>query len=299
MRHPIGLVAILLLASSSALAGSLPTSASLTCNPDEIDPRSYRLTTSGVASVVSYDRTDWWRTPDLGRVQEDLADLNFDATAAAERAVRLDPHNRLAHAILARQYLIDRNREAAAAEWQAVLDSGGAVGWTGTLYDVDARTYFLLAFDREGLRIYRFDRVVEALKRGTGGIPQFPGPRDQRFWAAAAGCVDPRVEPEAFVPWSSVKEIKAGNWVLWFELTRPIRVSSDRNGKTKQLDQIKVNLHGSGGDWEVYKPVGDDTLAVRSRGPWGFQDLVRRTLVSLVDPEHRIALPASKPGVGW
>jgi hypothetical protein len=45
--------------------------------------------------------------------------------------------------------------------------------------------------------------------------------------------------------------------------------------------------------------VGDEYPAIRGRGPAGFQDLVRRTLVGLVDPEHRIALPALKPGAGW
>jgi hypothetical protein len=205
----------------------------------------------------------------------------------------------MAHAILARYHLLSLDGEGAAEEWQRVLDAGGAVAWTGTLYDVDARTYFLLAFDLRGLRIYRFDQVVEHVKRGFYGIPEFPGPQDERFWAASGGCIDPSIRPEAEVPWAAVREIKAGNWVLWFKLTRPIRVSSDRSGKTKTLDEIKVNLHGAAPDWEVYKPVGEEYLAVRGRGPAGFQDLVRRTLVSFVDPERRIALPPSKPGVGW
>jgi hypothetical protein len=205
----------------------------------------------------------------------------------------------MAHAILARYHLLSLDGEGAAEEWQRALDAGGAVAWTGTLYDVDARTYFLLAFDLRGLRIYRFDQVVEHVKRGFYGIPEFPGPQDERFWAASGGCIDPSIRPEAEVPWAAVREIKAGNWVLWFKLTRPVRVSSDRSAKTKTLDEIKVNLHGAAGDWEVYKPVGEDYPAVRGRGPAGFQDLVRRTLVSFVDPERRIALPPSKPGVGW
>jgi hypothetical protein len=45
--------------------------------------------------------------------------------------------------------------------------------------------------------------------------------------------------------------------------------------------------------------VGDYYPAIRGRGPAGFQDLVRRTLVKLVDPEHRIALPPVKPSAGW
>ena len=105
--------------------------------------------------------------------------------------------------------------------------------------------------------------------------------------------------PEAEVAWSSVREIKAGNFVLWFKLTEPVTVTSDRNGKRKTLDEIKVNLHGAAPSWEVYKPVGDDYPALRSRGPAGFQDLVRRTLVKFVDTDRRIALPPVKPGVGW
>ena len=29
------------------------------------------------------------------------------------------------------------------------------------------------------------------------------------------------------------------------------------------------------------------------------QDMVRRTMASVVDPERRISLPPVKPGVGW
>jgi hypothetical protein len=101
------------------------------------------------------------------------------------------------------------------------------------------------------------------------------------------------------VPWSAVREIKAGNWVLWFKLDRRITVSSDRTGKRKDLDEIKVCLHGRTGQLEVYKPVGDEYLALRGRGPAGYQDLVRRTLARFVDPERRIALPPLKPGAGW
>jgi hypothetical protein len=53
------------------------------------------------------------------------------------------------------------------------------------------------------------------------------------------------------------------------------------------------------GTLEVYRPVGEDYPALRGRGPTGYQDLVRRTLVKFVDPERRIALPPVRPGVGW
>src|SRR5689334_24141592 len=43
----------------------------------------------------------------------------------------------------------------AEAAWRTTLDNGGEVVWTATLYDVDARSYFVLAFDRMALRVYR------------------------------------------------------------------------------------------------------------------------------------------------
>src|SRR5262245_18412793 len=81
-----------------------------------------------------------------------LEDLNFDVSQIAERARRIDPASRMAHAVLARQLLIDGDADRAQAAWRNVREVGGAVVWTGTLYDVDARTYFLLTFGREGIR---------------------------------------------------------------------------------------------------------------------------------------------------
>jgi len=270
------------LALGSSSAGKAADA--LTCDPASLDAMSYRLTTRAQASIVTQERHD---------------DLNLAATRAAERALEIDPRNRMAHAILARQLLVLGEAEPAERAWRTVLESGGAVAWTGTLYDVDPRTYFFLVFDRERLRIYTFEQMAGSVKRGFYGIPEFPGADNESFWAAAGGCVDPSIRPEAEISWSDVRELKAGNWVLWFKLTRSVRVSSDRTGNTKQLREIKVALHGRTEDLEVYKPIGEDHLALRGRGPAGFQDLVRRTLVSLVDPQHRIQIPPLKPGVGW
>lgn len=271
----------------------------LTCDAAQLAPRSYRLTTRGIAMVVNEERTNWWTNGDLGRVQDDLADLNLGVAQAAARALEADPRNRMAHALIARQALIDLDGETAEAAFAQVFGAGGAVAWTGTLYDVDARNYFLLAFDHRGIRIYRFDQVARQVKRGFGGILEFPPPDDDRFWAATGGCIDDAIVPEAEAAWSTVREIKAGNHVVWFKLTRPLTVTSDRNGKRKTLDEIKVALHGAMPSWEIYKPVGEYYPAIRGRGPAGFQDLVRRTLAKLVDPEHRINLPPVKPSAGW
>jgi hypothetical protein len=290
----LALAAVPALPSLAGAASALPT-----CRADRIEPSSYRLTTRAVAAAVTQERHDWWESFDLGKYEWDLYDLNQSVTRVAERALEVDPANLLAPQILARQYVVLGEPELAEEAWRTVFGAGGTVAWTGTLYDVDARTYFLLAFDARGMRVYRFDQVVGRVKRGFHSIPEFPSGEDERFWASSAGCVPPEIVPEAEVPWSSVREIKAGNWVLWFKLDQPVTIASDRTGKRKTLREIKVCLHGQTGSLEVYKPVGEDHLAMRGRGPAGYQDLVRRTLVQFVDPQNRIALPPLEPGVGW
>jgi len=282
-----------------AVCGRAESARPLTCSADRIDASSYALTTHAVAMAVTEPRYRWWDAFDLGKHEYDLGELNEGVTRAAERALELDASNLLAHQILARQYLVLGEPERADEAWHAVFQAGGAVAWTATLYDVDARTYFLVAFDARGIRIYRFEQVVERLKRGFYGIPEFPGAGDARFWASAAGCIPAEIVPDAEVPWSKVREIKAGNWVLWFKLTEDVRIASDRTGKRKTLDEIKLNLHGRTGSLEVYKPTGEYHLALRGRGPADYQDLVRRTLARFVDPERRLSLPPVKPGVGW
>jgi hypothetical protein len=279
--------------------GSVAGSAELTCSPAELDARSYGLTTRAQALIINDPRGSWWDGFQLGKHEKQLADLNEASAYAAERAIELDPRNLMAHGIVARVALALEDPERAEEAWRRVLDGGGAVVWSATLYDVDARTYFFLAFDRRALRVYRMEQLAGVVKRGFYGIPEFPGPDNERFYAAWGGCLDPAIAPDAVVPWSDVREIKAGNWVLWFKLTRPVTVGSDRTGKRKTLREIKVNLHGATGSLEVYKPVGQEDLALRGRGPAGYQDAVRRTIVKFVDPEKRIALPPLKPGVGW
>jgi hypothetical protein len=272
----------------------------LTCDPGRIDAESYRLTTRAQALNLLEPRYSWWDGFNLGKHAEDLGDLNAVATHLAERARDLDPANLMAWSILARQYLVVDEPERAEEAWARTLAAGGSVVWSSTLYDVDARTYHFLAFDRERLRVYTMSTLNRApIARGFYGIPKFPEAQNERFYAAMAGCVDDSLLAEAVVPWSDVREIKAGNWVLWFKLDRPVTVRSDRTGKSKKLDEIKVNLHGRTGELEVYKPVGSDELGMRGRGPAAYNDLVRRTLVKFVDPEKRMKLPKLSPGVGW
>jgi Tetratricopeptide repeat len=288
---------MLALGPASAFGGDLPSSS--VCDPGRVAPRSWQLVTRAQALNVLRPRHDWWDSFDLGKYADDLDDLNTAATHLAQRALEVDPGNALAWGELARLYLIDEDPERAEEAWSRALAAGVPVVWTGTLYDVDARTYHVLAFDRAGIRIYRLDQLGGPVERGFYGIPKFPSADNERFWAGLAGCLSDAGEPEASVPWSEVREIKAGNFVLWFKLARPIRVSSDRTHKAHTLDEVKVALHGRTGELEVYKPVGESAPALRGRGPASYQDLVRRTMVKFVDPERRIALPPSHPGVGW
>ena len=309
MRRPIskwvwgGAVTICVLLLTNAPGGALPQEARPTCDAAAIDPDSYALTTRVQALVVTQDRSRWWERFSIAKAASDLQDLNTGSMFAAERAAELDPRNLLAHAVLARQYVvlgIDASR--AEQEWRAVLDNGGAIVWTATLYDVDVKSYFLLAFDRQALRVYRFGDLANPIETRLG-MPKFPGPERERLWRAWAGCIDVTARPEATIPWSDVDEVKAGNWVLYFKLARKVRIGSD-NGKSANLNEIKVNLHGGTPSLDVRVVRDpDDPWKTDFRtvgiGPLAYQERVRRTLVKFVDPVGRIALPKASRSAGW
>ena len=179
--------------------------------------------------------------------------------------------------------------------WRTVLDSGGAVGWAVTEYNVDARSAFVFAFDRRSLRIYR--------------AGAFGATAD----AAMDGCLDDSVAPEAVIPWDNVREIEAGNWVLWFKLREPVVIASDR-GKRKKVDELKAYFHGGpGGDltyyynleYEGHIPFWNvDVYEVRNLrgiavGPNDYQRRLQFVIASVVDPERRIALKRKGRGAGW
>jgi hypothetical protein len=243
------------------------------CDERAIEPASYALTTRAQARIVTEDRSDWWDGFDVGNGFDDLADLNASSTWAAERARSLDRHNLLAHALLARQYVVTgEDARDADAEWAIVLDNGGAVVWTATLYDVDAKSYFLLAFDRSHLRIYRYGELAGAFEKQMG-MPKFVDEQNERFWRAWAGCIDPAAKPEVVIPWSDVNE-------------------------------IKVNLHGATGTIEVHTTedsVDPSKVDVRTIGigPLDYQQRIRYTLVKFVDPAGRIKLPQASRNAGW
>jgi hypothetical protein len=293
------LVTALLIAGGPTLAAAQD----LTCDPARIDPRSYRLTIDATARNVTEPRRGSEYPADAGAHFADLDDLNATAIDIAERARRLDDRNLMAHAQLARQYVIDGiDARLADEEWRRVLASGGAIAWTATLYDVDARSYFVVAFDRPGIRIYRMGQLAGPLQSRFGGVFEFPGPDREMFWRAVSGCLPAEMVPEARIAWDDVTALEAKNWVLEFALTRRVAIGSDR-GKRKNVDRIKVNLHGAAGDlhvyynWDPYR--GATNVRGIGTGPALYQERVRRTLVKFVDPAGRIDLPPQSRGAGW
>ena len=274
-----------------------------TCDWTRIDPDSYALATRAQAAIVTEDRLDWWDGFNVGNAFDALHDLNSSSIQAAERALELDPDNLLAHGVLARQYVvIGEDAKLAEAEWRTTLDHGGAIVWTATLYDVDTKSYFVMAFDRESLRVYRFGELAGRFDTHFG-LPQFPRGDRERLWRAWGGCIDAAARPEVVIPWADVREIKAGNWVLYFKLTHKVRITSDR-GKKSDVDEIKVNLHGASGSIDVRTtrdPIDPWKVDVHTIGigPLAYQERIRRTLVALVDPDNRIVLPKASRSAGW
>lgn len=301
------LLAALPAASEPRKVPNVAATGAPTCDARALDPDSYALTTRAQARIVNQDRSgSWWERFSVDEAAWDLDDLNSSSTYAAERARSLDPRNLMAHSLLARQYVVMGEDATRADEaWRTALDAGGAIVWTATLYDVDAKSYFVMAFDREAIRIYRYGELAGPFTTHLG-IPQFVGEERERFWRAMGGCIDPSARPEAVIPWDDVHEIKAGNWVLYFKLTDRVTVTSDR-GKKKTLDEIKVNLHGAIGTVETLvsrdpiEPWNPGKASVRTMGigPLAYQQRVRFTLVKFVDPAGRIKLPKASRSAGW
>ena len=267
----------------------------VTCDPSAIAQESYRLTVEAQALNVTKPHYRWWDNYDLGTRPKDVKGVTDAAITIAERARTLDDGNLLAHAQLARQYLVAGvDARQAHDAWRLTLDGGGAIVWTATLYDVDDRAFFVTAFNREGIRIYRFGQLAGAV-RTAYGVPQFPGPDREELWRALGGCLPDGLAPEATIPWSSIREIGSGNFVLWFGLDRPVTIASDR-GKRKSLQTVMINLHGAAGDFDFRFGGRGSPWAMRrvSAVAAAYQERVRGTLVEFFDPEGRITLPKQR-----
>jgi hypothetical protein len=184
--------------------------------------------------------------------------------------------------------------------------NGGALAWTATLYDVDAKAFFVMGFDRAGIRVFRFGEAAPNFTKHLG-VPEFPGPEAINLWRAWGGCFE-GLREEAFVPWSDVREIAAGNFVIWFRFDTPVTVTSD-NRKKRALKDLKVALHGAMGTVEYRQTPGsgdDDrwwqdtrTFSGVGIGPSSYQNRIRMVLVNEIDPGRRIVLPKQKRGAGW
>jgi hypothetical protein len=284
---------------SGAFQDPVPTSknsAPLTCDPSSMAPESYRLTVEAQALNVTKPYYRWWDNYNIGKKAKDVEDAGDAAIVIAERARELDDRNLLAHAQLARLYVTAGvDAKEAHEEWRRTLDAGRAIVWVATLFDVDDRAYFVVAFDRQGIRIYRFGQLAGALRTNLG-VPQFPGPDREELWRALGGCLPEGTPPQATIPWSSVRGLASGNFVLWFELDSPITVTSDRR-KRRTLDTLMVSLHGTTGDFDFRR-----AYPLRYRGvvtsAAAYQERVRGTLIEFFDPAGRIRLPKQRRS-GW
>jgi hypothetical protein len=282
----------------------------LTCDRSVINPESYEMTTIGQARTLLADRADFWDAFRVNHHISTLHDLNLDVQEIAERALARDPRNMMAHSMLARQYaVLGREREAIDA-WTRVVHNGGVVVWTATLYEVDYKSYFLMSFARDAVRIYRMGQFAGSIDRRLG-YAKFPEPDEVAFYEAVAGCPGPRVVPMATIPWSNVKELRSGNWVLWFKLATPVTVTSDRD-KKKTLREIKVNLHGETGEVTFlaernpdFDPYWDDeSQAFRNvrgvgLGPWDYNRRMRDMILRFAEPQSHIKRTSTGRGAGW
>jgi hypothetical protein len=246
MRRVILAVVLVGLTHSGVLAFQEPRQAGTapaTCDPADIDPDSYRLTTEAEALNVLRPRTPWWEPFGVWTSPREIGDVNQGALRLAERAREIDDRNLLAHGYLARQMVVKAVDARSAEEaWSRVLDNGGAITWTATLPDVDGRTFFVLAFDRDSLRIYRFTQLAGAVPAHFG-FQEFPEPDREEFWRALGGCLPSGVAPEVEIPWGQVRDVRTTRRTLRFALTGPVAIESDR-GHRRTDDSIEILIHG-------------------------------------------------------
>lgn len=217
-----------------------------TCDAAAIDPDSYRLTTEAQALNVLRPREPWWEPYGLWKNPREIGDVNAASLRLAERAIELDDRNLLAHGYLARQRVVMAiDARKAEESWARVLDNGGAITWTATLPKVDPRAFFVLAFDRSGIRIFRFTQLAGEVPERFG-FQEFPEPEQVDFWRALGGCLPAAAAPEAAIPWSQVREIRTSTRALRFELTSPAAIASDVRSPRRD-DSIDVILHRRSG----------------------------------------------------
>src|SRR5688572_333495 len=112
------------LLASAAFQDPAParSNAPLTCDAAAIKPESYKLTIEAQALNITKPYYRWWDNYDLGKNPKDVEDANDAAVVIAERARTLDDGNLLAHAQLARQYLVTgMDARETQKEWERTL----------------------------------------------------------------------------------------------------------------------------------------------------------------------------------
>ena len=282
----------------------------LTCDRRVIDRESYEMATIGQARALLADRTDFWDAFQPNKHITALDDLNLDAQELGERALERDPRNMMAQSILARQYAILGWERQALAAWTRVVENGGVDVWTATFYDVDYKSYFLMSFGRDAVRIYRMGQFTGPIERRLG-YAKFPEPTEVAFYEATGGCPSSSVAPIATIPWTDVKELRSGNWVLWFKLAKPVALTSDR-GNRKTLAEIKVNLHGETGEvkflaernpefdpeWDSEGEAFENVRGI-GLGPWEYNRRMRDLILRFAEPAGHIKRTSAGRGAGW
>lgn len=197
------------------------------------------------------------------------------AAANATCGIAQNDPSLMTHATRAREYLIaGEDADIVLAEWRRVFDAGASIAWPATIYNVDAQSVALVAFGPDALRIYRDGSCV-----GAGSLA------------------------EAVVPWHDVSEIRTGNWVLWIKFKTPVSITSNR-GKRSSVRELKVNLHGAGGDLTFFYNFNHRTNEFENVrgiaiGPTNYQRRIQFVVSRMVDPAGRITLTRKGRGAGW
>ncbi|HVL66270.1 MAG TPA: hypothetical protein VM364_03285 [Vicinamibacterales bacterium] len=281
-------------------APSQPVAA--TCDPAAIDADSYKLTTEAQSYNALRPREPWWERYGVWKSPREIGDPNEGSTALAEEARRLDDRNLLAHGYLARQYVVLAiDARKAEDAWRRTLAGGGAVTWTATLLEIDPRSFFVVAFDGRGIRLYRFGQLISPL-RTHFGVPEFPDPERVEFWRALGGCLPTDVAPEAEIGWGDVRSIDVAGSALRLRLSRKVTVSSDRE-ITRTLDRFHLHLHGQPGDVDFrFAFAGWRRPAFWGR-PGGvvqtaYEQRVKQMLVTFFDREGRFGGRESEHATG-
>ena len=214
-----------------------PPAGSPTCDAARIDPDSYALATRAQAAIVTQDRLDWWDGFNVGNAFDALHELNSSSTWAAERALELDPHNLLAHGVLARQYVVIGEDARLADRANGGRRSITAAPSSGPRRCMTSTRKAISSWPSIGRRCASTGSASSpAASTRTSACRSFPAATASACGAPGADASMRPLNPKRSSRGADVREIKAGNWVLYFKLTHKVRITSDR-GKKADLER--------------------------------------------------------------